>query len=69
MATTVSSEEFKSQKVFDMIEKALKLDGKNLIPKVKGIYGFHVTGGPGGKEQRWIVDAKNDSGSVKKGDG
>ena len=66
---SAKAEEFKSQKIFDMIKKALELDGKNLIQKVRGIYCFHVTKGPGDKESRWIVDAKNGSGSVTQGDG
>ena len=32
---------------------------------MKGIYGFKVKAGPGGKEGFWIVDAKNGSGEVK----
>lgn len=33
-------------------------------PQVKGVYCFQVKGGPGGKEAKWIVDAKNGSGAV-----
>lgn len=32
--------------------------------QVKGVYCFQVKGGPGGAENKWIVDAKNGSGSV-----
>lgn len=34
------------------------------IFQVKGVYCFQVKGGPDGKEAKWIVDAKNGSGSV-----
>ena len=37
-----------------------------LFQQVKGIFCFHVKGGPGGSEAKWIVDAKNGSGSVEK---
>ena len=61
---------FKSEAIFQAIEDALKTDGKTLVPKVKGVYCFSVTGGPDGKTQKWIVDAKNGNGSVTKdGDG
>ena len=32
---------------------------------VKGIYLFKVKGGPNGAEGKWILDAKNGSGSVE----
>lgn len=35
-----------------------------LLSQVKGVYCFQVKGGPGGKEGKWIVDAKNGSGAV-----
>lgn len=35
-----------------------------LVFQVKGVYCFQVKGGPDGKEAKWIVDAKNGSGSV-----
>ncbi|XP_063861191.1 LOW QUALITY PROTEIN: sterol carrier protein 2-like [Scylla paramamosain] len=59
-----SSEDFKSAAIFSAIEKALKEDGPALVGKVKGVYCFQVKGGPGGREGKWIVDAKNGSGSV-----
>ena len=34
------------------------------MDQVKGVYCFQVKGGPGGSEGKWIVDAKNGSGSV-----
>ena len=65
MATATTSDGFKSKTIFDGIEAALQEDGKTLVGKVKGIYGFKVKGGPGGKEGFWIVDAKNGNGSVE----
>ena len=63
MAT--SADGFKSKEIFDTISKSLAEDGKTLVGKVKGIYGFKVKGGPDNKEGFWIVDAKNGLGSVE----
>jgi sterol carrier protein 2 len=65
MPAAQSVDGFKSKAIFDGIEAALKEDGKTLVGKVKGIYGFKVKGGPGGCEGFWIVDAKNGNGSVE----
>merc|ERR1711931_505041 len=65
MSTATSADGFKSKEIFDTISKALKEDGKTLVGKVKGIYGFKVKGGPDGNEGFWIVDAKNGNGSVE----
>ncbi|XP_063606565.1 sterol carrier protein 2-like [Penaeus indicus] len=63
-AATSAGEEFKSANIFNAIEVALSEDGPKLVNKVKGVYCFQVKGGPDGKEAKWIVDAKNGSGSV-----
>jgi len=63
MAT--SADGFKSKVIFDEIEKALKADGRALVGRVKGVYGFKVKAGPGGNEGFWIVDAKNGEGKVQ----
>merc|ERR1712168_302869 len=65
MPAATTSEGVKSKTIFDGIEAALQEEGKTLVGKVKGIYGFKVKGGPGGKEGFWIVDAKNGNGSVE----
>ena len=65
MPAAQSQDGFKSKAIFDGIETALREDGKTLVGKVKGIYGFKVKGGPGGNEGFWIVDAKNGNGSVE----
>lgn len=59
--------DFKSAPVFDYIGTELKQDGVALVKKIQGIYKFQVTKGPGGKEDTWIVDAKNGSGAVQRG--
>merc|ERR1711997_305931 len=64
-SAAATSEGFKSKTIFDGIEAALKEDGKTLVGKVKGIYGFKVKNGPDNKEGFWIVDAKNGLGSVE----
>ena len=65
MPAATSADGFKSQEIFDSISTALMEDGKALVAKVKGIYGFKVKGGPNGTEGFWIVDAKNGLGSVE----
>lgn len=37
------------------------------MKKIKAVFAFSVTDGPGGKKERWLVDVKNGNGSVKKG--
>jgi sterol carrier protein 2 len=65
MPAATSTDGFKSKEIFDNISASLADDGKTLVGKVKGIYGFKVKGGPGGSEGFWIVDAKNGCGSVE----
>merc|ERR1712203_127522 len=65
MSTATSADGFKSKEILDTISKSLAEDGKTLVGKVKGIYGFKVKGGPDNKEGFWIVDAKNGLGSVE----
>merc|ERR1712002_1118639 len=65
-ATSAAGEDFQSAAIFNAIKGALDADGANLVKKVKGVYCFHVKGGPGGSEAKWIVDAKNGTGSVEK---
>ena len=62
---STSADGFKSKEIFDTISKSLAEDGKTLVGKVKGIYGFKVKNGPDNKEGFWIVDAKNGLGSVE----
>ncbi|XP_028328460.1 sterol carrier protein 2 [Gouania willdenowi] len=57
-------ENFKSYSVFKEIEKHLEKEGERLVKKVGGVFAFKVKDGPDGKEATWIVDVKNDKGSV-----
>jgi len=65
-AISSSAGGFESDDIFSKIDQALQTDGENLVKKVKGVYCFMVTGGPSGAQNKWIVDAKNGSGSVTK---
>ena len=56
---------FASDAVFALLEAGIKEDGANLVKKIKGIYGFKVTEGPGGATKEWTIDLKNGVGSVK----
>lgn len=40
-------------------------DKDNLIERVRGIYGFKVRNGPGGKEGYWVINAKVGKGKVE----
>eukprot|EP00058_Branchiostoma_floridae_P015873 XP_002601361.1 hypothetical protein BRAFLDRAFT_123227 [Branchiostoma floridae] len=66
-SAAASSDGFKVAPVFAAIETKLKQEGPALVKKVGGIFLFKVTGGPGGKEGLWLVDAKNGNGAVKFG--
>ena len=37
-----------------------------MVKKIKAVYGFKISGGPGGETVTWIVDVKNGTGSVEK---
>ncbi|KAK7028023.1 sterol carrier protein 2, partial [Halocaridina rubra] len=65
-AATAASDAFQSDHIFEAIRGALEADGANLVQKVKGVFCFNVKAGPGGAETKWIVDAKNGTGSVEK---
>ncbi|XP_035699185.1 non-specific lipid-transfer protein-like isoform X2 [Branchiostoma floridae] len=66
-AAAASSDGFKVAPVFAAMETKLKQEGPALVKKIGGIFLFKVTGGPGGKEGLWLVDAKNGNGAVKFG--
>ena len=65
MITEPTAQDFKSNNIFNQIEAVLEEDGAALVGRVKGIYLFKVKGGPAGAEGKWILDAKNGSGSVE----
>lgn len=58
-------EDFKANKLFLALEKAMKEDNENLIEKVRGIFAIKVKNGAGGKEGYWIINAKTGKGSVE----
>ncbi|KFP20787.1 hypothetical protein Z169_15152, partial [Egretta garzetta] len=55
---------FKSQLIFQEIEKKLQEEGEQFVKKIGGVFAFKIKDGPGGKEATWIVDVKNGKGSV-----
>mmetsp|Transcript_39048 Transcript_39048/g.54470 ORF Transcript_39048/g.54470 Transcript_39048/m.54470 type:complete len:86 (+) Transcript_39048:43-300(+) len=59
----------KSEKLFEMMETYIKDKGSELVPKVKSVYRFDISAKKGGPATTWVVDLKNGSGSVKKGEG
>ena len=65
MVTEPAAQDFKSHNIFSQIEALLAEEGPALVGRVKGIYLFKVKGGPNGAEGKWILDAKNGSGSVE----
>ena len=65
MITEPAAQDFRSNNIFNQIEAVLAEDGAALVGRVKGIYLFKVKGGPNGAEGKWILDAKNGSGSVE----
>lgn len=56
---------FQANVLFKTLEIAMQEDEDGLIEKVRGIYGFKITNGPGGAEGYWIVDAKTGKGKVE----
>ncbi|KOC63157.1 Non-specific lipid-transfer protein [Habropoda laboriosa] len=62
---TTNPDLFKANALFKLLEIAMKEDEDNLIEKVRGIYGFKVTNGPGGAEGYWVVNAKTGKGKVE----
>lgn len=57
-------EDFKANKLFVALEKAMKEDTENLIEKVRGIFAIKVKNGAGGKDGYWVINAKTGKGSV-----
>ncbi|XP_076649800.1 sterol carrier protein X-related thiolase [Halictus rubicundus] len=61
----VNPDGFKANALFKILEIAMQEDEDGLIDRVRGIYGFKVTNGPGGAEGIWIVNAKTGKGKVE----
>lgn len=58
-------EVFQANVLFKTLEIAMQEDEDGLIDRVRGVYGFKVTNGPGGAEGYWTVDAKTGKGKVE----
>lgn len=58
-------DKFKANVLFKALEIAMEEDEDGLIDRVRGIYGFKVTNGPGGAEGYWVVNAKHGRGKVE----
>lgn len=50
--------------IMELFEREMQEDKENLIEKVRGIYGFKVTNGPGGAEGYWVINAKEGKGKI-----
>lgn len=50
--------------LMEIFEKEMEHDPDNLIEKVRGVYGFKVTNGPGGAEGYWVINAKGAKGTI-----
>ncbi|XP_026468278.1 non-specific lipid-transfer protein-like isoform X2 [Ctenocephalides felis] len=60
-----SPDDFQVTKYLKVLEGAMQDDKDNLIERVRGIYGFKVRNGPGGKEGYWVINAKVGKGKVE----
>lgn len=65
VSLATDSSVFKADVLFKTLAIAMEEDDEGLIDKVRGIYGFKVTNGPGGAEGFWVVDAKTGKGKVE----
>nr|CAH0105187.1 unnamed protein product [Daphnia galeata] len=63
-SASVRIEGFKSSDVFELMQNALATSGAELTKKVGGVFLFKVAG-DGGAQGSWVVDAKNNGGSVR----
>ncbi|XP_011167719.1 non-specific lipid-transfer protein [Solenopsis invicta] len=56
---------FQADLLFKTLAIAMEEDEDGLIERMRGVYGFKVTNGPGGAEGFWVVDAKQGKGKVE----
>jgi len=59
------SSAFQADVLFKTLAIAMEEDEDGLIEKMRGVYGFKVTNGPGGTEGFWVVDARTGKGKVE----
>ncbi|XP_014206721.1 non-specific lipid-transfer protein [Copidosoma floridanum] len=65
MEYSANPDSFKANVLFKALEIAMQEDEDNLIERMRGIYGFKVTDGPGGSVGYWVIDAKTGKGSIE----
>ena len=59
---------FSSDNLFKQIGEGIAAD-PSLSSKIKGVYCFVITGGPGGATKEWTIDLKTGNGSLAQGKG
>jgi len=64
-AEATAPDGFQAKVIFEKIKETLADDGANWVKKMQGVFCFKVTGGPDGKEAKWVVDVKNGKGNVE----
>jgi hypothetical protein len=57
-ASSASSSSFKAEAVLGSLGKLLDVAGEAVVKKVNGIYHFHITDGPNGAKESWVLDLK-----------
>ncbi|ELR17598.1 hydroxysteroid dehydrogenase, putative [Acanthamoeba castellanii str. Neff] len=57
-AAASSAPAFKAEAVLNNLSKLLDVAGEAVVKKVNGIYHFHITDGPNGAKESWVVDLK-----------
>jgi len=50
---------FKAEAVLNNLTKLLDTGGETIVKRVNGIYHFHITDGPNGAKESWVVDLKS----------
>lgn len=48
-----------------VLDQAMREDKDGLIERVRGVYGFKVSGGPNGQTGYWVIDAKQGNGKIE----
>ena len=59
---------FLSDNLFQQMGAGISAD-PSLASKIKGVYLFVITGGPGGATKEWTIDLKTGAGSLTQGKG
>ena len=60
---------FKTDALFAQLQAGIGSQGAELVPKIKGVYLFNITGGPDGAKKEWTINLKTGTGSVAPGKG